>query len=73
MSRAMPYAAALSALASLLLASCAIETSLNPKPEPVGVPEITPEFVSRPRPVGNVPVKLKVLAPVPPLAIAVWL
>jgi surface antigen len=41
MSRAMPYAAALGALASLILASCAIETSLNPKPEPVGVPEIT--------------------------------
>jgi len=41
MSRAMPYAAVLGALASLLLASCAIETSLNPKPEPAGVPEIT--------------------------------
>ena len=41
MSRAMPYAAALAALASLLLASCAIETNLNPKPEPAGVPEIT--------------------------------
>jgi len=41
MSRAMPYAAALAVLAGLLLASCAIETSLNPKPEPAGVPEIT--------------------------------
>ena len=41
MSRAMPYAAVLGALANLLLASCAIETSLNPKPEPAGVPEIT--------------------------------
>ena len=41
MSRAMPYAAALGALAGLLLASCAIETSLNPKLEPAGVPEIT--------------------------------
>jgi surface antigen len=41
MSRAMPNAAALGALASLLLASCAIETSLNPKAEPAGVPEIT--------------------------------
>jgi surface antigen len=41
MSRVMPYAAVLGALASLLLTSCAIETSLNPKPEPTGVPEIT--------------------------------
>jgi surface antigen len=41
MSRALPYAAALGALASLLLTSCAMETSLNPKREPAGVPEIT--------------------------------
>src|SRR5688572_28632056 len=42
MSRAMSFAAAaFGALASLTLASCAIETSLNPKPEPAGVPEIT--------------------------------
>ena len=34
-------AAFVCAVAALMLASCAIETSLSPKPEPAGVPEIT--------------------------------
>lgn len=41
MPRAMPFAAALGALASLTLASCAMETSLGAKPEAAAPAEIS--------------------------------
>ena len=41
-------------------------------PAAVGVPDSTPALLSV-RPVGRVPVTVKVLAAVPPVALIVWL